>query len=842
MFGFARVADCRTDCPSPSSGWLASRTGRTTALLLASSAFIASGLDAQTGYQNPPPAIASILDAPQTPNVSVSPSGTVMLLSERPGYPSIAEVAAPEYKLAGLRFDPRSNGPSRGSGARSLSLLPVSGGDARRVSIPWPAGTDTMSGAIGNTRWSASGSHIFFTVTTDNAIYPFVLDVRSAAATQLSTRPLNAVLGAPCNWIGKEPALMCKFVPANRGAAPVEPTTPTGPIVQETDGGSNDRVATYQDLLRTPHDEAIFEHYARSQLARVALDGTVTELGAVGIHASAEPSPDGRYTLVTTMSRPFSYVVPASYFPTVFAVWDASGRELRKVNELPLRERVPWGGDVVAEGPRSIRWRGDVDAQLVWSEAPRGDTVAVDGVRDRVQLLNAPFNGAPLTLAATEYRAQSVLWARPDLAIVREGWRNTRAERYWAVNPSQPGSSPRLLWEHNTEDRYGDPGSFMTTTNEFGESVLRTTPDGRFAFLTGAGASDEGDRPFVDRYELATGRTTRLFQSPSGVYERAVELLTASGDRFLTVRETKSEPPNYWVRDTRTRIAPRQLTRFVDPAPQLAGVTSELITYTRKDGVQLSGTLYLPAGYDKNRDGPLPFLLWAYPREFRSAAAAAQVQGSPHRFVRPGGSSHLFVLTQGYGVLDGPAMPIIGEGDAEPNDTYVEQLVTSAEAAVNAIVELGVADRDRIGVGGHSYGAFMTANLLAHSRLFRAGLARSGAYNRTLTPFGFQAEQRSYWQAQEIYTTMSPFTYADRIKDPILLVHGMADNNTGTFPVQSERMYAALKGNGATVRYVQLPAESHGYAARESIGHTLFEMVSWLDKHVKPKRPTATMQ
>jgi dipeptidyl aminopeptidase/acylaminoacyl peptidase len=463
-------------------------------------------------------------------------------------------------------------------------------------------------------------------------------------------------------------------------------------------------------------------------------------------------------------------------------------------------------------------------------------------VRDRVQLLVAPFTGAPVTLAATEFRAQGVQWARPDLAILREGWQRTRTARYWAVNPSQPGAKPRLLWEHNTEDRYGDPGSFMTTTNANGEPVLHLTPDGRSAFLQGAGASDEGDRPFVDRYELATGRKTRLFQSPSGVYERAVDLLNATGDRLLTLRESKTEVPNYWVRDTRARIAPRQITNFADPAPQLAGVTSELITYTRKDGVQLSGTLYLPAGYNKERDGALPFLLWAYPREFRSAAAAAQVQGSPHRFVRPSGSSHLFVLTQGYGVLDGPAMPIIGEGDAEPNDTYVEQLVSSAEAAVNAIVERGVADRDRIGVGGHSYGAFMTANLLAHSRLFRAGVARSGAYNRTLTPFGFQAEQRSYWQAQEIYTTMSPFTYADRIKDPILLIHGMADNNTGTFPVQSERMYAALKGNGATVRYVQLPAESHGYSARESIGHTLFEMVSWLDKHVKPKRPTATMQ
>lgn len=813
-----------------------------TAMLLSLSALVAIPAQAQQGYRQPPPAIAAILDAPQTPIVSTSPNNSVLLLSERSGYPSIAEVAAPEYKLAGMRFDPRSNGPSRGSGSRSLSLLPVTDGDVRRISIPWPSGTDTMSGPISNTRWNASGDRIFFTVTTDDAIYPFVADVATATARQLSNRPLNGVLGAPCSWIGREPALICKFIPNGRGSAPKEPTTPDGPIIQETEGGSADRVATYQDLLKSPYDEAVFHHYATSQLARLSLEGVMAEVGAPGIHASSAPSPDGRYVLVTTMARPFSYVVPANYFPTTIAVWDANGREVRKVNELPLRERVPWGGDVVAEGPRSIRWRSDSDATLVWSEAPRGDTTAVDGVRDRVQMLAAPFAGDPVTLVATEFRTQGVQWAKPTLAIVREGWQRTRTERLWAIDPTKPGTKPRMLWERNTEDRYADPGSFMMTTNDAGESVLNLTPDGRYAFLQGDGASDEGDRPFVDRYELSTGKKTRLFQSAPGVYERAIELLNANGDRMLTQRESKTEVPNYWVRETRARSAPRQLTNFTDPAPQLAGVTSELITYKRKDGVQLSGTLYLPAGYDKTRDGPLPFLLWAYPREFRSAAAAAQVQGSPYRFVRPGGTSHLFVLTQGYGVLDGPAMPIIGEGDAEPNDTYVEQLVSSAEAAVNAIVDLGVADRDRIGVGGHSYGAFMTANLLAHSRLFRAGLARSGAYNRTLTPFGFQAEQRSYWQAQEIYTNMSPFTYADRIKDPILLVHGMADNNTGTFPVQSERMYAALKGNGATVRYVQLPAESHGYSARESIGHTLFEMISWLDKHVKPKRPTATMQ
>jgi len=809
---------------------------------LLAAAVAAAPLAAQSAYREPPPAIAAILDAAPTPSVSLSPDRSRMALLQRAGYPSIAEVAAPELRLAGLRFDPVTNGPSRGSGFRGISVQAVRGGEAKALDIPLPAGDGGRGAPIGNVSWSPAGDRIFFTITDGERIQPWVADVASGAVRRIADVRLNAVLGAPCDWLGTEPALICRLVPADRGAAPVAPSTPDGPIMQEAEGGRNERVATYQDLLKSPHDEALFSYYANSQVARVNLDGSVTPIGAPGIHADVTASPDGRYLLVTTHARPFSYVVPRAYFPTTVSVWDGAGREVKRVHTLPLREQVPWGGDAVAEGPRSVRWRNDADATLVWYEAPRGDTIAVDGVRDRVQLLAAPFTGAPTTLVTLGWRAGGVTWARNDLAIVTERWARTRETKSWAVNPSAPSATPRLLWARSSEDRYGDPGSFLTRTDARGQSLLLTTPDGKFAFLSGAGASDEGDRPFLDRYDLTTGRTQRLFQSASGYYEMPIGVLDARGDQLLTRRESKTEPPNYYLRNLRARVAPIALTSFTDPAPQFAGVTSELITYTRKDGVQLSATLYLPAGYDKQRDGPLPFFLWAYPQEFRSAAAAAQVVGSRDRFVRPSGASHLFLLTQGYGVLDGPTMPIIGEGEAEPNDTYVQQLVSSAEAAVDAIVSRGVADRDRIGVGGHSYGAFMTANLLAHSRLFKAGVARSGAYNRTLTPFGFQAEQRTYWEAQDIYTTMSPFTHANKIKDPILLIHGMADNNTGTFPIQSERMYAALKGNGATVRYVQLPAESHGYAARESIGHTLAETVAWLDQHVKAKKGRTAME
>ena len=793
--------------------------------------FVAAPLAAQSGYQQPPDVVARILDAPATPTALPSPDKQLIVLLERPGLPSIAEISAPEHRLAGIRLNPRNSGPSRQNPARGMSVVPMRGGAAQPITMSLPA-----DGGISNTSWSPNGKLVAFVVVTDDALTLWVADPTARTARQLSTRRLNAVLGAPCDW-ADDTALICRTVPEGRGAEPMAPTVPSGPIVQEALSGREDRVATYQDLLKSPHDERVFEHYATSQLARIALDGRVTNIGAPGIITGVSSSPDGAWILVTSIARPFSYAVPYSYFPTRIEVWTPAGAVAKTVATRPLLERVPWGGDATQAGPRSPSWRSDVAATLTWLEAlDGGDPTRAAAKRDRLLALDAPFTGTPRTLLETEWRARGVTWARGNLAIARESNSRQRKARVWTFDPSG-ATAPRMLWERGTEDRYGDPGTFMTMRDARGQSVLRLTADGRSTFLTGTGASAEGDRPFLDRFEIATGKTTRVFRSAAPYYETVVDLLDDRGQRLLTRRESATEPPNYFARDVVRRIAPIAITTFADPAPQFANVKREQVRYTREDGVQLQATVYLPPNYDKERDGPLPFLLWAYPREFGSADAASQVSGSPYRFTRPGGSSHLFALLQGYGVMDDPTMPIIGMDGKEPNDTYVPQLVASAKAAVDHIVGMGVADRERIAVGGHSYGAFMTANLLAHTSIFRAGLARSGAYNRTLTPFGFQGEERSYWQAPELYEQMSPFTFANQIKTPILLIHGMADNNTGTFPMQSERMFAALKGNGGTTRYVQLPAESHGYAARESVGHTLHEMLNWLDQYVKPPRP-----
>ncbi len=781
-------------------------------------------------YQQPPAPIADILDTRPTPSPSLSPDRTTLALYDRANLPPIAELAEPMLRLGGYRINPRNNGPanSRVSWLTGLSFQPVAGGAARPVQLP--ANARFMSPS-----WSPDGRSVALLMDAPTGLELWVVDVAGARARKVTDARVNAASGAAFDWTPDSAGFVVRLTPEGRGAAPDVTRPPAGPIVAESMGRAAP-VRTYQDLLGDAGDEALFDHYFTSQLTYVPLNGRARVLGQPAVYLSAVVSPGGDHVLTTTVKRPYSYVVPAGLFPSEINVIDLQGRAVHQVADLPLRDNVPTPFDAVAPGPRSVSWRADAPATLVWTEAQDGgDPRNQSEVRDRVFTLAAPFTAQPTTLIDLNERYGGVQWGDADTALVNSRWFNTRHETRYVVDPSNPGTG-RVLIERNYQDRYNDPGFPVTEPNGTGFSVLRMTADGSKVLMSGAGATREGEYPFLGTMDLQSGQSERLWTSASGDYESIVGILDNDARRLVTRRETRNDPPNLYVRNLDAQ-APDALTQFPDPAPQLAGMSRQLITYTRADGVQLSGTLYLPAGYDKDRDGPLPLVMWAYPAEFTDAAVAGQVVDTANRFVRPGGSSHLFLLTQGYAVLDDPSMPIIGRDGAEPNDTYIEQLSASAEAAVNAVVELGVADRDRIAIGGHSYGAFMTANLLAHTDLFRTGIARSGAYNRTLTPFGFQAEQRNYWQATETYNAMSPFTFADKVNEPILLIHGEADDNQGTFPMQSERFYAALKGNGATVRYVVLPLEAHGYRARESVGHTLWETVRWLDQYVKNAGP-----
>ncbi|WP_462115025.1 S9 family peptidase [Lysobacter xanthus] len=798
-----------------------------TGLAVAQTVPAPAAASATAGYRLPAPALQAIVDAPRPPQLLLGPNRDLAAMTQVPPLPAIQLVAQPELKLAGLRINARSYAPSRFSFGSDLWLLDIATGKSIRIDgLPSPL-------SIAASSWSPDQKYLAFNqqdpVSGANELW--VVDVATRRARRLAAG-LNTVSGAP-RWMPDSQRLLVNLRPEGQGEPPGRDATPDGPAIQETkSGGAARQLRTYQDMLRNELDARTLDHFLTVQPAFVALDGSTTPFGSAGRYLDLAPSPDGRHILAQSVDRPYSYIVPLNYFPRRIEVLDTNGRVEHTVATLPLFEGLPNGNDAVPAGVRQIEWRSDAPATLAWAEAQDGgDPSKAAAVRDIVYQQAAPFDAPPVVLAKLATRFAGATWGRGDVALVDEFWWKTRQQKEWLVAPDAPAAAPRLVHEGSSEDRYNDPGNAVTTRRASYLPRLQFTSDGGAFFRRGDGASPEGDRPFLDRVSLADFQSTRLFRSQAPTYQSPVALLDDAGTRLLITRESPADPPNYFVRDAKGGL--RALTAFKHPTPQLRDIRKEQIRYKRKDGVDLTGTLYLPPGFRPGKDKPLPLLMWAYPAEFKSAAAASQVTDSPYRFNLVSYWGPLPFLARGFAVLDDPSMPIVGEGDREPNDSYVEQLTSSAQAAVDEVVRRGVADRGRIAVGGHSYGAFMTANLLAHTRLFKAGVARSGAYNRTLTPFGFQSEERNYWDARETYMTMSPFNYVKDIKDALLMIHGEDDNNSGTFPIQSERMFAALKGVGGTARLVMLPREAHGYRARESIMTMLAETDDWLTRYVK---------
>ncbi len=802
-------------------------------ILLPTAASTARG-DEETpakGYRTPPGALMELVDAAEFPDADISPDFQFILLKEPSGRLGIEDLAQPELRLAGLRINPKTMGPARPRSLKRLTVLRVKDGRQSEVALP-------SKGAILDPRWSPDSGRIAFILIARDGLSLCVAEVDSGASRVLIEGRVNGSMGRNLyHWLSDGGGLVCR-VRSETLSPPEAPAVPVGPNIQVS-SGVKAPVRTYQDLLKSVHDERLFEYYTRAQLTHISLDGKQTPIGPPAMFLEAQPSPDSRYLLVRTLEKPFSYLVPFRRFPQTVQVWDRSGKVVKSLAELPLAENLPRGFDAVRTGPRSVAWRADADATLAWAEAQdQGNPRLEAKVRDRVFILAAPFKEQPRELAALDLRFRGIEWGHGELALVTGRWRRDRGIRTWKLSPDRPDTPMVLLVNRSYEDRYNDPGNPLTHSNARGFPVLLTVDKGQGLLYEGEGASPKGDRPFLSVRSWEKGPFEKMagdelaWQSEDPWYERIVGALDGDGYRFLTRRESIRTPPNYYIRDMRGG-PPRALTRFPHPTPALADVRKELISYPREDGVNLTANLYLPPGY-REEDGPLPMLVWAYPREFKSADAAGQVKDSPFRFARISYWGPLPYLSQGYGVLHGPSLPIIGEGDREPNDTYVSQLVAGARAAVDEVVRRGVADRNRMAIGGHSYGAFMAANLLAHSDLFRAGIARSGAYNRSLTPFGFQAEERGFWEAQEVYANMSPFFNASKIQEPLLLIHGEADNNSGTYPLQSKRMFQALKGLGVPARLVMLPHESHRYVARESLLHMLWEQWSWLETHVKP--------
>ncbi len=779
-------------------------------------------------YQKPSKEILELAEYQAAPSVLMDSKKTWIVFTFRNTYKSLDDLNQDEMRLGGLRINPKTNISSSLTYINNLKVRKVKDKNELQVSgLP-------ENPKIAYLNWSPDESKMAFTNTTKNGVELWVLDIATASAKKLTEANLNANIGNPYNWFRDGQSILVKSLPKNRPELlDTKKDLPTGPTVSTSDGKVSQN-RTFQDLLKNKADEINFENLIKSEYYKVTLDGTATLFKKADLYMSESFSPDGNYLLVNTIEKPFSYIVPFNRFPIKTIVYDKAGNEVKTINESPLNEIMPKGFMAVKKGKRSLSWRTDEPATICFVEAlDGGDPANKVDFRDEIFVWKAPFTENAKSILKTPQRLSGITWGNNTTAIAYDNWYDTRNTKTYLFNPSNPSEAPKVISDRNSQDVYSDPGDFETKRNEYGRYVLAI--ENNNLYLIGQGFTKEGQFPFIDEFNLNTLKKKRLYQSAYKDKKEDIQSIEdfKKGDVLVKI-ESKTEFPNYYFRNIKSKEKLTPITAFKNPFESIKNVYKEVIKYKRKDGVELSGTLYLPANYDRNaKKEKLPLLVWAYPTEFKDKNSAGQTTQNPNEFTFPYYGSFVYWVTKGYAVLDDASFPIIGEGTTEPNDTFITQLVANGEAAINAVDQLGYINPKKVAIGGHSYGAFMTANLLTHSNLFACGIARSGAYNRTLTPFGFQSEQRNYWEAQKVYNEMSPFMNAEKMKTPLLLVHGDADNNPGTFTLQTERYFQALKGLGAPVRMVLLPKESHGYAAKENIFHLLWEQDQFLEKHLK---------
>ena len=780
-------------------------------------------------YQKPPKEILELVDVRLPPRVLIDDNRSYIVYLYRDSYKSISELSDPEIKLAGLRLNPNSNSRSRTNYYNNIMISKINqiGKGAKQVK-----GLPELP-KLANIRWSPDQKKVAMTNTTKDGLELWYVDLESLRAEKLTGPKLNASLGDVITWHQDSKNIIAKFKLKNPPEIlDNENMVPTGPIISSNDGKKAQN-RTYQDLLKNEVDEKNFETLASSVLYKISLKGKKKLLAKENLYYEIDFSPDGKFILISIIQKPFSYLVPYYRFPTKYVIYSSKGKELTVLHEVPLIEDLPKGFMAVRTGPRNFSWRSDMPSSLIFVEALDDGNPEMDiKYRDEVFEVTYPFKQNKSSLLKTINRFYSIDWCNDTLAVGYDYWWNTRNTKAYMFNPSNKNKEPEIIIDRNYQDRYNDPGSFVKTRNSYGKSLLAINEQN--LYLMGDGLRDDGQFPFIDQMNLKSLKKVRLYES---TYKNKMEDLIdfdVDAKMILTRIESATEYPNYFFRDLKANDIKR-ITSFDNPFSSIMEVSKEVIEYKRSDGIDLSATLYLPKGYNINKKQRLPMIMWAYPREFKDSNSASQVTQNKNEFTFPFWGSPIYWLTRGYIVLDDVSFPIIGEGDYQPNDNFRKQLVDNATAAINKVHDLGYIDKEKVAIGGHSYGAFMVANLLSHSNLFAAGIARSGAYNRTLTPFGFQSEERNYWEAPDIYNSMSPFMHAEKVKTPLLLIHGEEDNNSGTYPLQSERYFNALKGLGATTRLVMLPKESHSYRAKESIMHMLWEQDRWLEKHVKNK-------
>jgi len=788
-----------------------------------------TGLQPATEWQSPPADWLEVLHAPQLPRVWTAPTGEYLLLADPVLYPPLAELGGLMHKLAGMRVNPATNGYHGQHGGTSPRLVRVEGGAT--IPLDLPADAEVLG-----VDWTVDGQRFALTVGFADHIDLWVGSVEGVV-TRIPALSLNPLMSTAVSWLPDQERLLVRRIP-QRGLAPEPPAIPAGPEVIEGEGATARSTYEARNLLETAYDDALFEYYTTSEL--VILDpatGEVEVIGAPASYANAEFSPDGEYLLIERLVGPWSHEVAYWRFAHEIEVWNDKGQTVASIASLPVADAVPVQG--VPLGPRSLSWRPTAPHTLFWVEAlDGGNPVAEVPHRDRLMRLSAPFTAEPQEVFRAEHRIRGgTAWgAEGGTLMLTERERIRRRLYVWLLDVDD-GTS-RLWYDRDEDDRYGDPGYPVFRPLPNGQWVLRQQGDA--VYFRGSGATEQGDRPFLDLRSLVTGETERLFRSDPDRYEYFVAF-AGDEDRFVLSSESSADVPNYYLAsfggaieaadgEATHTLTREPITSFEDPAPVLRQIEKRLVRYEREDGVPLSFELLLPPGYQEGT--PLPTVLYAYPLEYSGMATAGQVRGSTQRFMRLYGPSHLFFLLRGYAVLDQTAMPMLGDPETA-YDTFVPQLVADAEAAVAKAVEMGVADPERIGIIGHSHGGLMVANLLAHTDLFRAGIARSGSYNKTVQPFGFQSERRSLFEARDVYIQVSPTFFADQVDEPVLIIHGADDSNPGTLTPQSQVFFEAVRGSGGTARLVLLPFEDHGYRARESTEHVLWEQLEWFDRYLQ---------
>ena len=780
-------------------------------------------------YQKPSSEILNLVEYERPPSVVYDSDKNFMLFLYRDNYKSIEDLSQEELRLAGLRINPKTNIGSRITYYNNIKIKNLKN---KRSEIEDIIGIPSNP-KIANINWSPNQKNIAFTNTSSDGVKLWVLNLESRSLVKLSDLKLNSNIRDVINWLNDNEILI-KVIPENKKELIDQSNiVPLGPTISSNDG-ENAQNRTYQDLLKNKTDEFNFEQLVTSDIYKVSLDGKTRKWLDADMFTDISPSPDGEFVMVSNIKKPFSYIVTYGRFPKSTNIYDNEGMLVSNLVDVPLIEELPQGFMAVRTGKRNFSWRMDKPSTITYIVASdNGDPSKEAEYRDELFELDAPFAGNGNTIFKSINRLSGIIWGNKTTAVAIDYWIKNRNEKTYLFNPSDINQKPITIYDRNYQDRYSDPGSFITERNSYNKNVLKI--DSNNLILMGDGYSDKGQFPFIDRLNLDNLTTKRIYES---IYTDKLENLVdfdVNKNQLLVRIESKNDYPNYYFKDLNGKKITR-ITDFNNPFEQLSKVDKQVITYKRNDGVELSGVLYLPVGYDKTSKEKMPMIMWAYPREFKDKTSAGQNTNNPNEFTYPYYGSMVYWVNKGYVVLDNASFPIIGEDTTEPNDDFRNQLVENARAAINAVSKLGYIDKNRVAVGGHSYGAFMVANLLSHSNLFAAGIARSGAYNRTLTPFGFQSEERSYWEAPNLYYTMSPFMHADKMKTPLLLIHGEDDNNSGTYPMQSQRYFNALKGLGAIVRLVMLPKESHGYSSKESIYHVLWEQDQWLEKYVKNKK------